>query len=128
MITAESFRLDGRVALVTGAGGIIQRGGACMNLVADVSDDVSDDVAVGRMLAQTVDRFGADGFWGHVTHRPPNLAARSRMHGRAKAIARGFRQVVHVNGGSNIYCAAAGARRIAGAISRFAKAAVGPKP
>ena len=124
MITAESFQLAGRVVLVTGAGGIIQRGGACMNLVADVSDDA----AVGRMLAQTVDRFGADGFWGHVTHRPPNLAARSRMHGRAKAIARAFRQVVHVNGGSNIYCAAAGARRIAGAISRFAKAAVGPKP
>lgn len=180
MITGNSFRLDGRVALVTGsgrnigravaeafaaagakvvvnghkdqaalddvAGGIVQRGGACMGVLADVSDDA----AVGRMVAQTVERFGsidivvsnvgirkyrafleitpdewdevlrsnlsasfylarhaiphmrerkfgriivmsgADGFWGHVTHRAPNLAAKSGMHGLAKAIAREF--------------------------------------
>ena len=180
MITGDSFRLDGRVALVTGsgrnigravaeafanagakvvinghkdsaalddvAGGITQRGGECMSVLADVSDDA----AVGRMVAQTVERFGsidivvsnvgirkyraflditpeewddvlrsnlsasfylarhaiphmkerqfgrfivmsgADGFWGHVTHRAPNLAAKSGMHGLAKAIAREF--------------------------------------
>jgi NAD(P)-dependent dehydrogenase (short-subunit alcohol dehydrogenase family) len=33
---------------------------------------------------------GADGFWGHVTHRAPNLAAKAGMHGLAKAIAREF--------------------------------------
>jgi 3-oxoacyl-[acyl-carrier protein] reductase len=180
MITGDSFRLDGRVALITGsgrnigravavalanagakvvvnghkdadalndvAGGIIQRGGEALTVMADVSDDA----AVGRMVAQTVERFGsidivvsnvgirkyrallditpdewddvlrsnlsasfylarhaiphmrarkfgrfivmsgADGFWGHVTHRAPNLAAKAGMHGLAKAIAREF--------------------------------------
>ena len=112
--------------------------------------DVSDDAAVGRMVTQTMERFGsidivvsnvgirkyrallditpdewddvlrsnlsasfylarhaiphmrerkfgrfivmsgADGFWGHVTHRAPNLAAKAGMHGLAKAIAREF--------------------------------------
>ncbi|MER3352610.1 SDR family NAD(P)-dependent oxidoreductase [Roseovarius indicus] len=33
---------------------------------------------------------GFDGFWGHVTHRAPNVAAKSGMHGLAKAIGREF--------------------------------------
>jgi NAD(P)-dependent dehydrogenase (short-subunit alcohol dehydrogenase family) len=33
---------------------------------------------------------GADGFWGHVTHRAPNVAAKIGMHGLAMAIAREF--------------------------------------
>jgi NAD(P)-dependent dehydrogenase (short-subunit alcohol dehydrogenase family) len=31
---------------------------------------------------------GFDGFWGHVTHRAPNVAAKAGLHGLAKAIAR----------------------------------------
>jgi NAD(P)-dependent dehydrogenase (short-subunit alcohol dehydrogenase family) len=180
MLTAEGFRLDGRVALITGSGrnigravaeafaaagakvvinghrdhaaldevakGIRDRGGEALPVLADVSDDT----AVGRMVDQAVDAFGgldivvsnvgirkmrafleitpqewdevlrsnlsasfylarhaiphmrknkwgriivmsgADGFWGHVTHRASNLAAKSGMHGLAKAIAREF--------------------------------------
>jgi 3-oxoacyl-[acyl-carrier protein] reductase len=33
---------------------------------------------------------GADGFWGHVTHRAPNVTAKTGMHGLAMAIAREF--------------------------------------
>ena len=33
---------------------------------------------------------GFDGFWGQVTHRAPNLAAKAGLHGLAKAIAREF--------------------------------------
>jgi NAD(P)-dependent dehydrogenase (short-subunit alcohol dehydrogenase family) len=33
---------------------------------------------------------GFDGFWGQITHRAPNLAAKAGMHGLAKAIAREF--------------------------------------
>lgn len=33
---------------------------------------------------------GFDGFWGHVTHRAPNVAAKAGLHGLAKAIAREF--------------------------------------
>ncbi|MGE0223793.1 MAG: SDR family NAD(P)-dependent oxidoreductase [Acetobacteraceae bacterium] len=180
MLTSEGFRLDGRVALVTGSGrnigravaeafaaagakvvinghsnraaldevaaGIRDRGGEALPVMADVSDDAQ----VGRMVNEAADAFGgldivvsnvgirkyraflditpqewddvlrsnlsasfylarhaiphmrkkewgriivmsgADGFWGHVTHRAPNLAAKSGMHGLAKAIAREF--------------------------------------
>ncbi|HET8997764.1 MAG TPA: SDR family NAD(P)-dependent oxidoreductase, partial [Acetobacteraceae bacterium] len=180
MLTTNDFRLDGRVALVTGSGrnigraiaeayaaagarvvlnghrdaaaleevaqGIRARGGEALPILADVADDA----AVGRMVDQAVATFGsvdvvvsnvgirkyrafleitpeewdavlrtnlsasfylarhaiphmrtrnwgrvivisgADGFWGHVTHRAPNLAAKSGMHGLAKAIAREF--------------------------------------
>jgi len=180
MLTDQSFRLDGKVALVTGSGrnigravaeafaaagakvvinghrdraaldavaaGIRERGGKVLPVMADVSDDS----AVEGMIRQAVDAFGsvdvvvsnvgirrmrafleitpqewddvlrsnlsasfylarhaiphmqrnkwgrvivmsgADGFWGHVTHRAANLAAKSGMHGLAKAIAREF--------------------------------------
>jgi 3-oxoacyl-[acyl-carrier protein] reductase len=180
MLTGEGFRLDGKVALVTGSGrnigravaeafaaagakvvvnghrdhaaldevvgGIQSRGGDAHAVMADVSDDA----AVGGMAAEAVAKFGsldivvsnvgirkyrgfleitpqewddvlrsnlsasfylarhaiphmqkrkwgriivmsgADGFWGHVSHRAPNLAAKSGMHGLAKAIAREF--------------------------------------
>ena len=180
MLTDQSFRLDGKVALVTGSGrnigravaeafaaagakvvinghrdraaldavaaGIRERGGEVLPVMADVSDDS----AVEGMIRQAVDAFGsvdvvvsnvgirrmrafleitpqewddvlrsnlsasfylarhaiphmqrnkwgriivmsgADGFWGHVTHRAANLAAKSGMHGLAKAIAREF--------------------------------------
>jgi NAD(P)-dependent dehydrogenase (short-subunit alcohol dehydrogenase family) len=33
---------------------------------------------------------GFDGFWGQITHRAPNLAAKAGLHGLAKAIAREF--------------------------------------
>jgi NAD(P)-dependent dehydrogenase (short-subunit alcohol dehydrogenase family) len=33
---------------------------------------------------------GADGFWGHVTHRAPNVVSKIGMHGLAKAIALEF--------------------------------------
>ncbi len=180
MLTAENFRLDGQVALVTGSGrnigraiaeafaaagakvvlnghsdnaaldavaqGIRDRGGEAISVLADVGDDA----AVQRMVRTAVDTYGgldvvvsnvgirkyrafleitpdewdavlrtnltasfylarhaiphmqaqkrgriivisgADGFWGHVTHRAPNIAAKSGMHGLAKAIAREF--------------------------------------
>jgi NAD(P)-dependent dehydrogenase (short-subunit alcohol dehydrogenase family) len=180
MITAERFRLDGKVAIVTGsgrnigcavaesfgacgakvvvnghrdrkaidavAGGIKERGGEAIALLADVSRDEE----VGRLVASTVEAFGTvdivvsnvgirryraflditpeewrevietnlsasfylarhaiphmrktgkgrfiaisgfDGFWGQITHRAPNLAAKAGMHGLAKAIAREF--------------------------------------
>jgi NAD(P)-dependent dehydrogenase (short-subunit alcohol dehydrogenase family) len=180
VITSQSFRLDGRVALVTGSGrnigravveafaaagarvvvnghrdrtaiedvaaAIRARGGEALAILADVSEDA----AVGRMVAQTVEAFGGldilvsnvglrryrpflettpeewdevlrtnlsasfylarhaippmrarqwgrvllisgfDGFWGQVTHRAPNLAAKAGLHGLAKAIAREF--------------------------------------
>jgi len=180
MLTAKDFRLDGRVALVTGSGrnigravaeafadagarvvvngstdaaaieevasGIVARGGEAMAVLADVSDHH----AVERMITETVAHFGRldvlvsnvgirryksfldispeewdevirvnlsaafylarhaiphmraqksgriivvsgfDGFWGQVTHRAPNLAAKAGLHGLAKAIAREF--------------------------------------
>lgn len=180
MLTQEGFRLDGKVAIVTGSGrnigravaeafaaagcrvvvnghrdrdaieavaqGIRDRGGEAEAVLADVSDDAD----VGRMVAASVERFGGldilvsnvglrryrpfleitpeewdevirtnlsasfylarhaiphmrgrgrgrvilisgfDGFWGQVTHRAPNLAAKAGMHGLAKAIAREF--------------------------------------
>ena len=180
MITADSFRLDGKVALVTGSGrnigravveslaalgakvvvnghsdqaaidavaqGINARGGQAIAVTADVSRD--EEVA--RLVGRTVDAFGGldilvsnvgirryrpfleispeewdevirtnlsaafylarhsiphmrarqwgrvivisgfDGFWGHVTHRAPNVAAKAGLHGLAKAIAREF--------------------------------------
>ena len=180
MLSAESFRLDGKVALVTGSGrnigravaegfaaagakvvinghrdqaaldevvaGIRARGGEALAVLADVGEDA----AVGRMVQQAVATFGsldivvsnvgirrmrafleitpdewdevlrsnlsasfylarhaiphmqknrwgriivmsgADGFWGHVTHRAANLTAKSGLHGLAKAIAREF--------------------------------------
>jgi NAD(P)-dependent dehydrogenase (short-subunit alcohol dehydrogenase family) len=180
MLTPDGFRLDGRVALVTGSGrnigraiaecfaaagakmivnghsdkaaldevsaGIRARGGEAIAVMADVSKD--DDVA--RMVETGVREFGGidilvsnvgirryrpfleitpeewrevidinlsaafylsrhclphmrlkgkgrvivisgfDGFWGQVTHRAPNLAAKAGLHGLAKAIAREF--------------------------------------
>lgn len=180
MITTDSFRLDGKVALVTGSGrnigrsiaesfaalgakvvvnghsdaaaiesvaqGIRDRGGEAAAVLADVSKD--DDVA--RLVDGTVEAFGGldilvsnvgirrmrpfleitpdewdevirtnlsaafylsrraiphmqsrgagrvivisgfDGFWGQVTHRAPNVAAKAGLHGLAKAIAREF--------------------------------------
>jgi 3-oxoacyl-[acyl-carrier protein] reductase len=180
MITTESFRLGGRVALVTGSGrnigksiaesfaalgarvvinghadidaienvakGIRARGGEAVAIKADVSrdDDVKrlvdgavaafggldilvsnvgirryralleitpeewDEVirtnlssafylarhAIPLMQAKKWGRIivisGFDGFWGHVTHRAPNVAAKAGLHGLAKAIAREF--------------------------------------
>jgi NAD(P)-dependent dehydrogenase (short-subunit alcohol dehydrogenase family) len=180
MITADSFRLDGKVAVVTGSGrnigrsiaesfaalgakvvinghadvaamdsvveGIRERGGEAIAIKADVSRDdevraliegtvtafsgldilVSnvgvrryrplleitpaewDDVirtnlsaafylsrrAIPLMQRNKWGRIivisGFDGFWGHVTHRAPNVAAKAGLHGLAKAIAREF--------------------------------------
>jgi 3-oxoacyl-[acyl-carrier protein] reductase len=180
MITTDSFRLDGRVAVVTGSGrnigrsvvesfaacgakvvvnghsdraavdavveGIRGHGGEAIGVMADVS---RDDEA-GRLVAAAVETFGRldimvsnvgirrlrpfleispdewrevietnlsaafylarhaiphmranrsgrlivisgfDGFWGQVTHRAPNIAAKAGLHGLAKAIAREF--------------------------------------
>lgn len=180
MIGTDAFRLDGRVALVTGSGrnigraiaesfaavgakvivnghrdrdtveevarGIRDRGGEALAVMADVSKD--DEV--GGLVDRTVREFGTvdilvsnvgirryrpfleigpeewrevidtnlsaafylsrhviphmkakgkgrvivisgfDGFWGQVTHRAPNLAAKAGLHGLAKAIAREF--------------------------------------
>lgn len=180
MLTTDWFRLDGRVALITGSGRNIgravaesfaaagakvvingHRDAAALEQTADairasggevmsVMADVSDHTAVRDMVDQTVRNFGAidivvsnvgirkyrafleispeewdevlrsnlsagfylaryaiphmrerkfgriivmsgaDGFWGHVTHRAPNIAAKIGMHGLAKAIAREF--------------------------------------
>jgi len=180
MITTEKFRLDGKVAIVTGSGrnigraiaesfaacgakvvvnghrdrdaidavasGIKERGGEAIAVLADVSKDedvgrlvgdavaafgtvdvVVSNVAVRRyraflattpeewrevidtnlsasfylarhalphMRKQGKGRFivisGFDGFWGQITHRAPNLAAKAGLHGLAKAIAREF--------------------------------------
>jgi NAD(P)-dependent dehydrogenase (short-subunit alcohol dehydrogenase family) len=180
MITAESFRLGGKVALVTGSGrnigraiaeslaalgasvvvnghsdiaaieavaaGIRERGEQAVAIAADVGD--AGEAA--RLVDETVAAFGGldilvsnvgirryrpfleitpeewdevirinlsaafylsraaiphmqqkrwgrvivisgfDGFWGHVTHRAPNVAAKAGLHGLAKAIAREF--------------------------------------
>jgi 3-oxoacyl-[acyl-carrier protein] reductase len=180
MLTTDGFRLDGRVALITGSGRNIGRAvaesfaaaGARVVInghrdkaaldeaaaairanggeVLPVMADVSDHEAVRDMVDQTVQAFGAidivvsnvgirryrafleispeewdevlrsnlsaafylaryaiphmrekkfgriivmsgaDGFWGHVTHRAPNVAAKIGMHGLAMAIAREF--------------------------------------
>ena len=180
MITADSFRLDGKVAVVTGSGrnigrsiaeslasfgakvvvnghsdeaamasvveGIRGRGGEAIAIKADVSRDED----AGRLIDGTVEAFGGldilvsnvgirryralleitadewddvirtnlsaafylsrraipfmqknkwgriivisgfDGFWGQITHRAPNVAAKAGLHGLAKAIAREF--------------------------------------
>lgn len=180
MITSDSFRLDGRVALVTGSGrnigrsiaesfaalgaqvvvnghsdfetieavatGIRERGGKAVAIKADVSRDEDAKRLVGGVaeafggldilvsnvgirryrpfLEITPEEWdevirtnlsaafylsrhaiplmqpnkwgrvivisGFDGFWGHVTHRAPNVAAKAGLHGLAKAIAREF--------------------------------------
>lgn len=180
MITSDSFRLDGKVALVTGSGrnigrsiaesfaalgaqvvvnghsdletieavatGIRERGGKAVAIKADVSRDEDakrlvdgatkafggldilvsnvgirryrpfleitpeewDEVirtnlsaafylsrhAIPLMQPKKWGRIivisGFDGFWGHVTHRAPNVAAKAGLHGLAKAIAREF--------------------------------------
>lgn len=180
MIGADTFRLDGKVAIVTGsgrnigravaesfaacgakvvvnghrdreaieavAGGIKERGGEAIAALADVSKDeevarlvetaaaafgaldiVVSNVGIRRYRAllevtpeewrEVIDtnlsasfflarhalphmskkgrgRFivisGFDGFWGQITHRAPNLAAKAGLHGLAKAIAREF--------------------------------------
>jgi 3-oxoacyl-[acyl-carrier protein] reductase len=180
LITADSFSLTGKVALVTGSGrnigrsiaesfaafgarvvingrsdveaietvaaGIRERGGEALAIKADISYE--QDIA--RLIDGTVEAFGGldilvsnvgirryrpfleitpeewdevirtnlsaafylsrraiplmqpkkwgriivisgfDGFWGHVTHRAPNVAAKAGLHGLAKAIAREF--------------------------------------
>lgn len=180
MLSSDGFRLDGKVAIVTGSGrnigravaesfaaaganvivnghrdrhaaetvvqGIRARGGEAMVVMADVSADEE----VGRMIETAVAAYGSvdvvvsnvgirqyqafleisvaqweevirsnlsaafflarhaiphmrsrrwgrvivisgfDGFWGHVTHRAPNVAAKAGLHGLAKAIAREF--------------------------------------
>jgi 3-oxoacyl-[acyl-carrier protein] reductase len=180
VLTTDGFRLDGRIALITGSGRDIGRavaecfaaagakvvinghrdkaaleetaaairakGGEVLPIMADVSDPA----AVRAMIDQTVQAFGgidtvvsnvgirkyraflditpeewddvprsnlsaafylsryaiphmkekrfgriivisgADGFWGHVTHRAPTVTAKIGMHGLAMAIAREF--------------------------------------
>ena len=180
MIGTDKFRLDGKVAIVTGsgrnigraiaesfatcgakvvvnghrdreaidavAGGIRARGGEAIAVLANVSKDeevgrlvetaaatfgtvdiVVSNVGIRRyrafldispeewrnvidtnlsaafflarhalphMRKQGKGRFivisGFDGFWGQITHRAPNLAAKAGLHGLAKAIAREF--------------------------------------
>ena len=180
MLTPDSLRLDGRVALVTGSGrnigravaeafaaagakvvvnghsdgdaiesvarGIRDRGGEAIAVLADVARDDHVAALVERTIAAfggldilvsnvgirryrpfleiTPDEWnevigtnlsaafylsrhalphmrvkqkgriivisGFDGFWGQVTHRAPNLAAKAGLHGLAKAIAREF--------------------------------------
>jgi 3-oxoacyl-[acyl-carrier protein] reductase len=180
MITADSFRLDGKVAVVTGSGRNIGRSiaeslaalgakvvvnghsdEAAMNSTAEairgrggeavaIKADVSRDDDAGALIDGTVAAFGGvdilvsnvgirryrpfleitpaewddvirtnlsaafylsrraipfmqrnkwgriivisgfDGFWGHITHRSPNVAAKAGLHGLAKAIAREF--------------------------------------
>ena len=43
-----------------------------------------------RKFGRIIEISGADGFWGHVTHRAPNVIAKIGMHGLAKAIALEF--------------------------------------
>lgn len=179
MITTASFRLDGKVAVVTGSGrnigravaeafaacgakvvvnghrdrdaieavarGIKDRGGDAIAVMADVSKDEeagrliesaaafgSVDILVSNVAVRRYRAFlditpeewrdvidtnlsasfflarhalphmrrraggriivisGFDGFWGQITHRAPNLAAKAGLHGLAKAIAREF--------------------------------------
>jgi NAD(P)-dependent dehydrogenase (short-subunit alcohol dehydrogenase family) len=180
MIGAEQFRLDGKVAIITGSGrnigraiaegfaacrakvvvnghrdrdaieavasGIKERGGDALAVLADVSKDEdvgrlvdsaatafgSVDIVVSNVGIRRYRRFlevtpeewrevidtnlsasfflarhalphmrktgkgrfivisGFDGFWGQITHRAPNLAAKAGLHGLAKAIAREF--------------------------------------
>jgi 3-oxoacyl-[acyl-carrier protein] reductase len=180
MITTESFRLDGKVALVTGSGRnigksivesfaalgakVVVNGHTDVDAIESVAKairdgggeavaikaDVSRDEDVKRLIDGTVAAFGGldilvsnvgirryralleitpdewdevirtnlssafylsrhaiplmqprkwgriivisgfDGFWGHVTHRAPNVAAKAGLHGLAKAIAREF--------------------------------------
>ena len=180
MLTSEGFRLDGRVAIVTGSGrnigrsvaesfaaagakvvvnghsdrdavdavvrGIQACGGEALAVMADVSRDdevaklvettvatfgtldvVVSNVGIRRMRpfleitpeewrevidtnlsaafflarhaiphmqAKQKGRFivvsGFDGFWGQVTHRAHNIAAKAGLHGLAKALAREF--------------------------------------
>jgi NAD(P)-dependent dehydrogenase (short-subunit alcohol dehydrogenase family) len=180
MIATDGFRLDGKVAIVTGSGrnigraiaesfaasgakvvvnghrdkeaidavaaGIGARGGEAIAVMADVSRDEevgrlvetaatafgSVDIAVSNVGIRRYRAFlditpeewrevmetnlsasfylarhalphmrkrkkgsiimisGFDGFWGQITHRAPNLAAKAGMHGLAKAIAREF--------------------------------------
>ena len=180
MITNEGFRLDGRVAVITGSGrnigravaesfaaagarvlvnghkdrdaveavvrGIHERGGEALAVMADVAqhdevaglvetavstfgslDIIVSNVGIRRyrpFLEITPDEWrevidtnlsaafylarhaiphmqskrkgrlilvsGFDGFWGQVTHRAHNVAAKAGLHGFAKALAREF--------------------------------------
>jgi NAD(P)-dependent dehydrogenase (short-subunit alcohol dehydrogenase family) len=180
MITSEGFRLDGRVAVITGSGrnigravaesfaaagakvlvnghkdraaveavvrGIRERGGEALAVMADVAqhdevaglvetavstfgslDIIVSNVGIRRyrpFLEITPDEWrevidtnlsaafylarhaiphmrskrkgrlilvsGFDGFWGQVTHRAHNVAAKAGLHGFAKALAREF--------------------------------------